>query len=77
MSRISNIKLVVSNLANSIKFYRYIMQFNITYIVDSDATSLSMIKFALAEIGKGFNQNSYNPDVWANILDYKGRSIET
>jgi hypothetical protein len=36
-----------------------------------------MIKFALVETGSGFNSNSYNPDVWAKNLDYKGRSIDT
>jgi catechol 2,3-dioxygenase-like lactoylglutathione lyase family enzyme len=48
----------------------------VLHLVDSDATSLAMTKFALAEPGREFNSNSYNPDVWAEGLDYSNRSIE-
>lgn len=48
----------------------------VLHIVDSEATSLAMPKFALAEPGRSFNTNSYNPDVWAEGLDYANRPID-
>lgn len=47
----------------------------VLHMVDSEATSLAMAKFALAEPGRDFNGNAYDPDVWAAGLDYAGRSI--
>ncbi|QRG68538.1 DinB family protein [Brevibacillus choshinensis] len=47
----------------------------VLHLVDSEATSLAMAKFALAEPGRDFNGNAYDPDVWAAGLDYAGRSI--
>ncbi|TLS38170.1 DinB family protein [Pseudalkalibacillus caeni] len=48
----------------------------VLHIVDSDATSLAGVKFALAEPGRTLNTNSYDPDVWAVGLDYASRPIE-
>ncbi len=47
----------------------------VLHMVDSDATSLALVKFALAEPGRTFYGNSYDPDVWARGLDYAHRSI--
>jgi hypothetical protein len=48
----------------------------VLHLVDSDATSLALVKFALAESGRSFNGNAYDPDVWAKGLDYTHRSIQ-
>ncbi|MED1876725.1 DinB family protein [Brevibacillus borstelensis] len=48
----------------------------VLHMVDSDATSLAMVKFALAEPGRVFHGNAYDPDVWAAGLDYAHRSIQ-
>lgn len=48
----------------------------VLHIVDSEATSLAMAKFALAEPGRSFNGNAYDPDAWAEGLDYAGRNID-
>lgn len=48
----------------------------VLHMVDSDATSLAMVKFALAEPGRIFHANGYNPDTWVEGLDYQHRSIE-
>lgn len=42
----------------------------------SEATSLALAKFALAEPGRTFQGNAYDPDLWAKGLDYAGRSIQ-
>jgi hypothetical protein len=48
----------------------------VLHIVDSDATSLSIVKYALAEPGRTFYANPYHPDVWAEGLDYANRPID-
>jgi catechol 2,3-dioxygenase-like lactoylglutathione lyase family enzyme len=45
------------------------------HLVDSDATVLARAKFALAEPGRFLNPNPYDPDRWAEGLDYAGREI--
>ena len=47
----------------------------VCHMVDSDATSLALVKFALAEPGRNFHNNAYDPDVWAAGLDYANRPI--
>ncbi|GIN61165.1 hypothetical protein J27TS8_11580 [Robertmurraya siralis] len=47
----------------------------VLHMVDSDASSLAMVKFALAEPGRIFNANGYNPDTWVEGLDYQHRTI--
>lgn len=47
----------------------------VLHIVDSDCTSLVRPKFALAEPGRAFNVNAYNPDAWADGLDYAHRPV--
>ncbi|MCK9910636.1 DinB family protein, partial [Microbacteriaceae bacterium K1510] len=47
----------------------------VLHIVDSDCTSLALVKFALAEPGRSFSGNAYDPDVWAAGLDYANRPI--
>lgn len=47
----------------------------VLHMVDSDATSLALVKFALAEPGRKFNANPYDPDVWAEELGYANRRI--
>ncbi|MDF2630629.1 MAG: glyoxalase [Symbiobacteriaceae bacterium] len=47
----------------------------VLHIVDSDCTSLARVKFALAEPGRLYNGNGYNPDRWAEGLDYAHRPI--
>lgn len=48
----------------------------VLHMVDSDCTSLARVKFALAEPGRPYNGNGYNPDRWAEGLDYAHRPIE-
>lgn len=48
----------------------------VLHMVDSDCTSLALVKFALAEPGRSFTGNPYDPDVWAAGLDYAHRPIE-
>jgi catechol 2,3-dioxygenase-like lactoylglutathione lyase family enzyme len=48
----------------------------VLHLVDSDATSLALVKFALAEPGRSFHGNAYDPDVWARGLDYAHRPIQ-
>lgn len=47
----------------------------VLHLVDSDATSLQRIKFALAEPGRVLRGNPYDPDVWADGLDYAHRPV--
>ncbi|MDI3338984.1 MAG: DinB family protein [Sphaerobacter sp.] len=46
------------------------------HLADSEATALAGPKFALAEPGRRFLRNAYDPDRWAERLDYAGRAIE-
>lgn len=46
------------------------------HIVDSDCLSLARTKFALAEPGRNYQGNAYNPDVWAEGLHYANRPVE-
>lgn len=45
------------------------------HLVDSEATALGPAKFALAEPGRFLHSNPYDPERWAEGLDYAGRSI--
>lgn len=47
----------------------------VLHMVDSDCTSLARVKFALAEPGRPYTGNGYNPDTWAEGLDYAHRPI--
>jgi len=47
----------------------------VLHMVDSDCTSLARVKFALAEPGRLYNGNGYNPDKWADGLDYAHRPV--
>jgi len=45
------------------------------HLADSEATVLGQTKFALAEPGRFLHSNPYDPERWADGLDYAGRSI--
>lgn len=49
----------------------------VLHMVDSEATSLALVKYALAEPGRIFNSNAYDPEAWAASLDYANRPIAT
>jgi len=48
----------------------------VLHLVDSDATSLFRVNMALAESGRVYQPNPYNPDLWAQRLDYAHRPIQ-
>jgi catechol 2,3-dioxygenase-like lactoylglutathione lyase family enzyme len=48
----------------------------VLHLVDSDATALTSVKFALAESGRTIRLNPYDPDVWAEGLGYAFRPID-
>jgi catechol 2,3-dioxygenase-like lactoylglutathione lyase family enzyme len=49
----------------------------VLHFIDSDLTMFHRIKFALAEDGRNYKNNPYDPNLWETGTNYKGRSIET
>ncbi|MHA7136724.1 DinB family protein [Rossellomorea arthrocnemi] len=47
------------------------------HLIDSDMTMLHRIKFALAEDGRVYKNNPYDPNQWEAGTNYKERSIDT
>ncbi|MBE3590579.1 MAG: DinB family protein [Firmicutes bacterium] len=46
------------------------------HVVDSDSNSLRRLKAAIAEPGREFHDNPYDPDLWAARLRYERRPVE-
>ncbi|MBB6452068.1 catechol 2,3-dioxygenase-like lactoylglutathione lyase family enzyme [Salirhabdus euzebyi] len=47
----------------------------VLHFIDSDITSLHKIKFALAESGREYIRNAYDPNNWESGTKYSSRSI--